>query len=225
METPLLPSDFHVEGVDGIVRRLPTFFTISVASKRNSGKTVLVTELVKQLLREKKVDMCVVMSGSAGLTEDYSFLPKKLVMPFSERLLTNTWRSQEKKKPDDRKHILFVLDDCLATPEAIRNPMLTRIFSLGRHCRQSCILISQHTTVLLSPIMKANSDIILWSKLGRGALEVLWLSSTNISKKDFITVSEALGGINFQFMLLDNYTGSTDPHVFLSVVRAKPPPK
>lgn len=219
------PADFDVEGVDGIVGRLPKFFTISVASKRNSGKTVLVSELVKSLLKEKKIDMVLVMTGSAGLNDDYDFLPKKLVMPFTERLLLNAWDAQSKKKPKDRKHILFVFDDCLSTPEAVRNPALTRLYTLGRHASVSAILISQHTAVLLSPIIKANSDIILWSKLGLSQLQTLWLSTTNISKDDFVRISETLGGIHYQFMLLDNITGSTDPHEFLAVVKAKAPSK
>lgn len=219
------PDSIHldVESVDSLIERLPRYFTASCASRRNSGKTVLIVETIKALIKAKKIDMCVVMSGSSGLNEDYSFLPKKLVIPFSERILSNVWNSQEKKKAKDRQHILFCFDDCLASPEAVRNPMLTRIWALGRHCSISAILISQHTAVLLSPIIKANSDIILWSKLNRQQLEVLWQSTTNIEKKDFIRVSEKYGGVNFQFMVLDNYNASTEPSEFLSVVKAKPP--
>lgn len=217
---PLSPSDFVVGGVPDIVARLPKYFTISVASKRNSGKTVLVSELLKDLLKTKKVDIVVVMSGSAGLNTDYSFLPKKLVMPFSERILQNTWQSQSKKKPGDRKHILFVFDDCLGTPAAIRNPTLTKFWALSRHNHISAVLISQHTAVLLSPIIKANSDVILWSKLNRMQIEGLWQSTTNITKKDFIHITETLGGVDYQFMLLDNYTKSTNPREFLAVVKA-----
>lgn len=218
-------ADFPVGHVDDIVSRLPkNGFTISIASKRNSGKSVITVEILKTLLNKKRIDMVIVMSGSAGLNDDYAFLPKKLVMPFSERVLANVWASQEKKKREDRRHILFVFDDCLATPEAVRNPTLTKIFALGRHNGPiSAILISQHTAVLLSPIIKANSDLLLWSKLNRSQLETLWLSTTNVSKDDFIRISEALGGIHYQFMLLDNYTSSTDPHDFLAVVKAKSP--
>ena len=215
--------ELNVESVDTLIKKLPRFFTISVASKRNSGKTVLVSELIRALLKQKKVDMCIVMSGSAKLNDDYNFLPAKLVIPFSERLLVNAWNAQEKRKPKDRPHILFVFDDCLASPEAVRNPMLTKIWALGRHVNLSAILISQHTAVLLSPIIKANSDILLWSKLNRQQLEVLWLSTTNIDKKEFVQISEKYGGIDFQFMLLDNYKGSSDPTEYLAVVKAKPP--
>ena len=215
--------ELKVESVETLIEKLPKFFTISVASKRNSGKTVLVSELIKNLLSHKRVDMCVVMSGSARLNEDYSFLPPKLVIPFSERILANAWATQEKKKQKDRQHILFVMDDCLATPEAVRNPMLTKIWALGRHVNLSAILISQHTAVLLSPIIKANSDILLWSKLNRQQLEVLWLSTTNIDKKEFIRVSEKYGGIHYQFMCIDNFNGSNSPTEYLAVVKAKEP--
>ena len=46
-------------------------------------------------------------------------------------------------------------------------------------------------------------------------------SSNKITKKDFINISEKLGGVNYSFMLLDNYTQhSEDVGDFLSVVRA-----
>lgn len=222
----LNPADFPVQGVDEILERLPkNGLTVSISSKRNSGKSVLSSEIVRALLKAKRVDIVVVMSGSAHLNDDWDFLPKKLVMPFSERILANTWDSQVKKKKEDRKHVLFVFDDCLAEPRAIRNPMLTKIFSTGRHAMLSAILISQHTSVLLSPIIKANSDLICWSKLSKQQLEQLYLSTTNVSKDDFVRISETLGGMNYQFMCLDNYTGSTDPHEFLFVVKAKPPSK
>jgi hypothetical protein len=144
-------------------------------------------------------------------------------MPFNERILGNVWYAQTKKDAKDRKHILFVFDDCLSTPEAIRNPLLTRIYTLGRHVAVSGILISQHTASLLSPTIKGNSDIILWSQLSKGQLQNLADSSTNITTKDFVRLSEALGGHDFQFLLLDNYNRSTDPHEFLAVVKAKPP--
>ena len=220
-ETP--PDSFPVMGIEEIVRRLPHYFTISCASKRNSGKTVLISELIQTLLKEKRVDMVMIMSGSAGLNHDYEFLPKKLVTRFNEATLKSIWASQKDREETDRPHILIVLDDCLATPEALRNNTINAFYSLGRHVMCSFIIISQHTTHLLSPLIKANSDVILWSKLNRGQLKTLWEATTNITLKDFIRLSESLGGIHYQFMLLDNYTASIHPTEFLAVVKAKPP--
>lgn len=104
-------ADFEPYGVDEIIRRLPPFFTISVASRRNSGKSVLIGELVRELIKQKRVDMVVVMSGSAGLNNDWDFLPKKLVMPFSEATLESIWQTQKSQPADRRKHTLIVIDD------------------------------------------------------------------------------------------------------------------
>jgi hypothetical protein len=206
---------------DDLIRRLPKYFTISVASKRNSGKSYLMGQIIKALLKAKRVDMVVVMSGSAGLNDDYDFLPEGLVMKFNETVLKNIWEKQLKTEKNKRKHIFIILDDCLATPEAIRNETVNVIYSLGRHGNCSMAICSQHTTTLLSPIIKGNSDLIMWSKLSRGNLEIMHDSTTNISKKDFILLSEKLGGINWQFVVLDNYIQTTDPSEFLTVVRAK----
>ena len=219
------PGDFAVKGVEEIVRRLPKYFTISCASKRNSGKTVLISELIKTLLAKKRVDMVLIMSGSAGLNHDYDFLPKKLISRFNEATLKSVWASQKERPEEDRPHILIVLDDCLATPEALRNNTINAFYSLGRHIQTSFIIISQHTSHLLSPLIKANSDVILWSKLNHYQQKNLWEATTNIKLKEFIHLSESLGGIDFQFMLLDNYTASLDATEFLAVVKAKPPPK
>lgn len=220
-QEPALAAE--VESVDGILERLPPLFTISCASKRNSGKTVLISELIQKLLEEKRVDMVMVMSGSAGMNDDYDFLPKGLVMSYSEQVLAKLWARQKATPKDKRSKVLVVLDDCLATPEAIQSKMLTNIYALGRHVSISCIIISQVANWILTPTIKQNSDMILWSKLNRQQLENLWGAMTNIDKRDFLSFSEAEGGKNYNFLCFDNYTTSTDPLDFLSIVRASPP--
>jgi hypothetical protein len=213
----------EVDSVEDIVERLPEFFTIACASKRNSGKTVLISELIQILYEDEHIDMVLVMSGSAGLNDDYNFLPAGLVMPYSESVLHKLWARQAATPKKERQRVLVVLDDCLATPEAIQSKMLTRIYALGRHVAISCIIISQVANWILTPTIKQNSDMILWSKLNRQQLENLWSSMTNINKKEFIAFSEAEGGKDFNFLCFDNYSASTDPMEFLTIVRAEPP--
>ena len=89
-------SDLPVGNVETLLERLPPYFTMSVASKRNSGKTVLVTQIVKALLKANKVDMVLVLSNSAGLNKDFGFLPPGLVMKFNETVLNQLWDRQRK---------------------------------------------------------------------------------------------------------------------------------
>jgi len=216
------------EGVDEIIRRLPKFFTISIASKRGTGKSVLVSEIMRDLLKrdEHKVDIFVVMSGSAGLNKDYvDIVPANLIMPFSEDVMNQIWDHQAQIAPEKREHICLVLDDCLGDKDAVRNPTIQKWYSVCRHINASIIVISQHTSVLLTPIIRSQSDLIIYSKLNRQQLEQLWMSTTNISKKDFVRVSEMLGGKDYNMLVLDNVISSTEPDEFITVVRAKPPAK
>lgn len=225
-ERPEAKIKTHVPlGCEEIIERLPPYFTISCVSARNSGKSVLIQELVKKLIKAKRVDMVLIMSGSAGLNEDWTFLPQNLVIPFSTEILDRIWLKQKMTPIDEREHILVVLDDCLATPEAFRNQRINAFYSLGRHLTLSMAILSQHTTYLLSPIIKANSDIILWSKLNRGQLKGLWESTTNLEWKSFLRFSETLGGVDYNFLLLDIYCKSNSPEEFLTFVRAEPPAK
>jgi len=128
-------------GVDEIVRRLPPYFTICCMSCRNSGKSVLISQLVRELIKLKKVDVVIVMSGTAGLTTDWDFLPGRMVMSFSEEMLGRIARKQEsdveawkhpvegREKPKKPKHVLLVLDDCLSTPDALNSPVISQTFS------------------------------------------------------------------------------------------------
>jgi hypothetical protein len=222
-DTQQTPTPTEVENVEDIVALLPEHFTISCASKRNSGKTVLISELIKTLISEKRTDMVIVMSGTAGLNNDYDFLPEGLVMPYSEPMLGKIWARQVASPKDNRQRVLIVIDDCLGTPEAIKSNMLTIIYSKGRHVSISCVIISQVSNWVLTPLIKQNSDMILWSKLNRQQLENLWMAMTNIDKRQFISFSEAQGGKDFNFLCFDNYTTSTDPVDFLTIVRAEPP--
>jgi hypothetical protein len=209
---------------EDLLQRLPANgFTFSCLARRNSGKSTLIGELVQQLLKAKRVDMVVVMTGSAGLGNgDYDFLPPELVMPFNEDLLAKLWSRQKATPKKDRQHLLIIIDDALATPEAINNPTINSIISLGRHGLTSLGISSQHTKSLCSPLIKANSDLILFSKLNRINLEAIYDCTTHLSKKEFIHICESLGGHDWNFVVIDNYKQTSDPAEAITVVRANP---
>jgi hypothetical protein len=213
----------EVLDTEDIIERLPHYFTISFSSRRNSGKSTAISDIIYNLLKQKRVDMVVVMTGSAGLENgDYEFLPQQLIMPFNEELLSKMWENQKATKKEERKHLLVVIDDALATPEAINNQTIIAIMSLGRHAFISCIISSQHTKTLLSPLIKGNSDLICFSKLSRVNIEALHECTTHISKKDFIKICETLGGHDYNFVVIDNYKQTNDPSEYITVFRANP---
>ena len=219
----------EVLGVDEIVERLPEFFTVSIASRRNSGKSHLCRQLVQMLLKRKRVDVCLVLSGTVGLNKDWNFMPSGLVQNFSEEVMINLWRRQEKSmydwqaarcpKKQTPQHVLCVLDDCFSDPAALGSKVIEMYYTKGRHVCVSLIVISQHTSHLLTPVIRANSDLILFSKLSKRQLRCLADEVTHISESDFIRVSEMLAG-HYRFIVIDKFIQSTDPVDCITVVRA-----
>ena len=215
-------SELPVDSVDTLIERLPKYFTMCLASKRNSGKTYLMSEIIKKLIKAKKVDMVLVMSNSAGLNKDYqSILPPGLVMKFNEKVLEQLWARQQKTDMAKREHIFIVLDDVLSDPRALRSELVSRIYSLGRHNMLSCAVCSQVANHVLTPVMKQNSDMLLWSKLNRNQLAIIWESLNGVSKKGFIRWAEVFGGVHYNFCVFDNITDKNAPEDFLFVVRAE----
>ena len=215
-------SELPVDSVDVLIERLPKYFTMCLASKRNSGKTYLMSEIIQKLIKAKKVDMVLVMSNSAGLNKDYqSILPPGLVMKFNEKVLEQLWARQQKADMAKREHIFIVLDDVLSDPRALRSELVSRIYSLGRHNMISCAVCSQVANHVLTPVMKQNSDMLLWSKLNRNQLSIIWESLNGVSKKGFIRWAEVFGGVHHNFCVFDNITDKNAPEDFLFVVRAE----
>jgi hypothetical protein len=215
-------SQAKPDTTDDLVDRLPEFFTISIIAKRNSGKTYLMTDIIRVLKKKKRVDRFVVLTGSAGLNEDYKdVIDEKLILPFKEETLENIWKLQMVKPREQREHILIVLDDCLANPAALRSEMVNRLYTQSRHLQISLAVLSQYGAHLLTPLRKANSDAILWYKLNLKGLENLWLSTSKIPKDKFIQISEKFAGHNYQYLVLDNYIQSANPSDQLTFIKAK----
>ena len=214
-------GELPVDTVDTLIERLPKYFTMCLSSKRNSGKSWIMTEIIKKLLKAKKVDMVLVMSNSAGLNKDYDFLPSGLVMKFNEKVLEQLWARQQKTDMAKREHIFIVLDDVLSDPRALRSELVSRIYSLGRHNMLSCGISSQIANHVLTPVVKQNSDMILWSKLNITQLSHIWESLSGVSKKGFIRWAQVFGGVHHNFCVFDNITDKNAPEEFLFVVRAE----
>jgi hypothetical protein len=213
MATPDTPAQ--------IVARLPPYFTISILAKRNQGKTYYMTQIIQELVKAKRVDKVVVLSGTAGLNDDYTkVVPARLIMPFKDIVLENIWKLQASKPKEEREHILIIMDDCLSNAEAEKSEMVDRLFSQSRHLQISLAVLSQYGSYLLTPLRLANSDLILWCKLNVRALEKLWLATSGITKDKFIELSNTYSNGNYQYMALDNFIRSSDVSDQLTFTKA-----
>ena len=199
--------------------KLPT--AIAVASKRNTGKTLLISALVRDLLATKKVKQVLVMSQTVHVNRDYWFLPGRMRQPFSEAVIKRLMDRQAATKKGVRDQVLLVLDDVLSDKEAEKSRFIKRLFTLGRHYDITVVLISQTSNVALSPGIKQNADYILYSRLNRYQLASLWESITNMDKRSFIGYSEE-NNKNYTFLVVDNTSQSNNPADFLLKVKVSP---
>lgn len=211
-------SEAGIMSVTDFAKRIKVPTAICVASKRNTGKTVMVSALIQALIKQRKVDMVLVMSQTAHVNDDYGFLPARLRQAFSEDTIKKLMDKQAKAKKGQRDQVLLVLDDVLSDKDAERSRFIKKLYTLGRHYDINVVLISQTSNVALTPAIKQNSDYILYSRLNRYQLSSLWESITNIDKRDFIAFSEA-NNKNYVFLAVDNTSQSNNPADFLLKVR------
>ena len=207
--------------VGEFAERIRVPFSMACSSARNSGKTLLISVLIKELLELEKVHMVLVMSQTVHVNKDYAFLPPRLRQPFSEGVIKKLMDKQAATPKKDREQVLLVLDDVLSDKAAEQSRFIKKLYTLGRHYDLNVILISQTSNVALTPAIKQNSDYILYSRLNRYQLSALWESITNMDKRDFIHYSEEHNK-NYTFLCVDNTSQSNNPADFILRIKASP---
>ena len=206
------------EFADGV--KVP--FSMCVASKRNTGKSVLLNQFVVRMVESKKVDVPIIFSNTTGLNDDYPDIPKHLKQPYSEEALQRLIDHQKKIPKEKRKNILVVFDDVLGDKKADRSSLILYCYAIGRHININPILASQVSNRVLTPTVKANSDYILLSRLNRQHIVNIWEAITNIDRNDFIAFIEDVNK-DYKFCVVDMTSQSNDPANFLLLVKARPP--
>jgi hypothetical protein len=199
-------------------------FSMCIASKRNTGKSVLLNQFIKKMVELQKVDVPIVFSNTTGLNDDYPDVPKHLKMPYDEEALQRLINKQKQTEKGKRKEILVVFDDVLGDKKADRSNLILYCYAIGRHININPILASQVSNRVLTPTVKANSDYILLSRLNRQHILNIWEAITNMDKREFISFIEEVNK-DYKFACVDMTSQSNNPEDFLMVLKAKPPTK
>lgn len=213
-----LDSGGDILTVEEFASKIKAPFSMAVASKRNTGKTMLVSALIMELVHTDTVDLVLVMSQTAHVNDDYWFVNPRLRQPFSEVVIEKLMEKQASKPKEKREQVLLVLDDVLSDRQAEGSRFIKKLYTLGRHYDISIILISQTSNVALTPAIKQNADYLIYSRLNRYQLATLHESVTNMDKREFIRWSEEHNK-NFVFLVVDNTSQSNRPEDFLLKVK------
>jgi 2-hydroxy-3-keto-5-methylthiopentenyl-1-phosphate phosphatase len=216
----------EVNSIEEVVRTMKVPFSSIVVSKRNSGKSFLVRDLVYNMSKQQRIHQVIVMSNTSGLNlnKDYDFIDKKFLTTFAQEKIERLMKIQAKAiKAGKIREVLLVLDDVIGgdgTKKAEGNRLIRSLYANGRHYHISVVLLSQIANRLLEPPLRENSDYIFFSRLGQRGLETLWESIPVIQKKEFIRFCSTHNK-DFTFILYDNMTQSNDPMDFLFLVKAE----
>lgn len=218
-------QEHEVNNIEEVVKSMKVPFSSIVVSKRNSGKSFLVRDIVYQMSKQKRIHQVIVMSNTSGLSlnKDYDFLNNKFLTTFAQEKIEKLMKIQQQAiKGGKIREVLLVLDDVVGGEggkKAEGNRLIRSLYANGRHYHISIILLSQIANRLLEPPLRENSDYIFFSRLGQRGLEVLWESIPVIKKKDFIKFASTHNK-DFTFVLYDNMTQSNEPQDFLFLVKA-----
>jgi hypothetical protein len=197
-------------------------FSMCVASKRNTGKSVLLNQFIKAMVDKRKVDVAIIFSNTTGLNDDYPDIPKHLKQPYSEEALQRLINKQKGTEKGKRKEVLVVFDDVLGDKKADRSSLILYCYAIGRHINVNPVLASQVSNRVLTPTVKANSDYILLSRLNRQHILNIWEAITNMEKGEFIAFIEDVNK-DYKFACVDMTSQSNNPEDFLMVLKANPP--
>lgn len=155
-------DDFIPDSLDG--------FSIMIVGQRNSGKTLLTTELCYKLKSKRKWIDSYLFSQTAFCQENYyNFIPKShrfdsLNMEKLKELLEQQKSMKDdliRKKIKKVKRILIIFDDIIGDKDInIRNaPLVTQLFTTGRHYGIDMFILLQ-SAVGASPVQRKNTDVI-----------------------------------------------------------------
>lgn len=113
--------------------------------KPKRGKSVMMTNILKAELG-KRFKFGKVFSGTAGMNNDFNFLPKDYISPFTEDALLNHIGMLEKltrKLGDNMPENFIVLDDVVGDLNSYVKK-IKQLFSRHRHMKCTVFLCTQH---------------------------------------------------------------------------------
>lgn len=165
---------------------------VLLIAKRNSGKSVLLKQLVNDEKDEFEKIFVVCPTEkinhfytSSGITSP-EFVFDQYSEAFVNKLLDRMAELNKGKRKDDMKKVLLILDDCIADVNFHSSPSLRRLFSTGRHYGVAVIFTSQYLNAL-SPLQRNNTDYILCGCMNNHSFDILCeeFLTGSITKQEF----------------------------------------
>ena len=205
-------------------------FNCIITSKTNSGKSVLLNDIVFQI--KDWYSAIYVFSMTSYLQPDlFNYAPKEnIINGFCENALSDIWNKQEemvmklkttKTREENIPKILILYDDLISDPNVRNSPMLKRMFVAGRHCKISQIFLTQSFTAI-PPVLRKNCAIAIAFYLDnyadREAFAKSYLSTKNV--KLGIMIFDNLTKEPYQSICVLNCKVTSNPSEYIRIFKA-----
>jgi len=179
---------------------------ILIASKRRSGKSVVVSNIVKNLLNNHTINHIVLISNTADITSDYDFIDKKNTYNYdkADEIIDSIIKYQHAKKiknKEDCPNILIILDDITIHKKSKK---LIDLATMGRHHSIYVILSCQYPKMVVSTAIRNNLDNILFNDLNKIAEQALYECMHIPFKYNDLHKFVDDNNNNYQFIMYDN---------------------
>jgi hypothetical protein len=144
--------------------------TITVISKRNTGKSFLTREI---LYHKRKIPTTIVVSKTEKLNRFYgNFVNDSFIYPdFEPSMLNKVFERQKLMSLDNEKRkelgkepkedkVIIVMDDCFGNKDWVKQECISELFFNGRHYHLSLVLLMQYA-LMIPPAFRSNMDYII----------------------------------------------------------------
>lgn len=193
-------------------------FTV-ICSKRASGKSCLMRNLVKHLLDVHEYNIIIMFSETCQFNNDWSFLDKNLIFKTSqmEEKIEKILKIQEKNIKKNKKiNILILCDDVIVHS---RSKQLINLSTMSRHFLITVICSVQYCKGLTSSSIRNNIDYFIFSQLGEQSLKSVYESiHVEMNFKNFQKFVQE-NNHSYQFILYDSRTQEKEER--LKIIKAK----
>ena len=147
--------------------------TICFLSRRNSGKSHLCRHILFSMIDD--FEEMFIVSQTENVSHSLDFLPSSHIMEsWDPKKIEQLMKKQEieikKSKP---RQICLILDDVIGSLKP-NDPLLNKIFVMGRHLKITICLLLQYSKACLSPTIRGNTDYLFFNRLPIEGIRVLF---------------------------------------------------
>lgn len=160
-----------------------------VVGSMGSGKTSLVTSLIKTVFKKCFENIYVIIpSSSLSSLEDNIYEkylpPNQIYHDLTEDNLLDIYEKLQENSSDCYNSFLFIDDFQYALKDATIIKTLQKIITKHRHLRTTIFLLQQNFQALAKPLRELVSNLILFN-LGKSQLEKIFLEQVQMKQKQF----------------------------------------